>query len=914
MKLSLPWGGNAIRQNALETGEEAARRAGLPFEDWLNSAILQQAEQATHEGAEQSAPAVPTPIESAPIELDSALAEIAVRQQELNAAPAPIAAPAQTAPSAPGASAARPGMQHLAGLEAQLRKITEQIETLRRPDVEQAIVAMNDELAQISGSVDQAMPRSALEAIERQILTLGERINEIKQGGVDARALAASESELAELKTALYSLTPAESLIGYREAIDGLAEKIDLIMAENDPATMRQLDTAIDTLRDTAAHVASKEIIERMSAQLQTLTDRIERLNRLGTAGDLLWTLEQRIDALGAAVQQRADRGDTVPPQLEALIASLADKIDRIQQEHPENIAITSLEDRIVQLMDRLDASDARLGHLEAIERGVTDLLVHIEEMRSWRQQEATEESTAVQSLREDVARTQDVLGAMQGTLGLVVDRLATIEHEIHAEREAPASTPAPRDETLELINSISAQALRSVSAARAAPAPIPAPRQIMSAGPSAEQEVQANQPLEPGSGPPLLANPATRIAPEAAGATRSSFIAAARRAAQAAQEADPRRGSFASDTASAAPQSNAKRRVKSVVIAASIVALVVGSAQIGGTMLGLDNLSKLAHKSTQLIGRDATVVKTEPAIVGDKSPATSPPIKLAEKTLEPLQDLGLSSPPSVGTDLMKPQATIAPPAAPADTDITGSIPQAKPTTEQLPPAIGGLWLRQAALAGDPAAAYEVGVRFAEGRGVPVNLEAAAHWFERAASKDLAPAQFRYASQLEKGLGVKKDLAAARNLYLSAAAKGNAKAMHNLAVLYAEGIDGKPDFKNALKWFQKAADHGVADSQYNLGILFARGIGVEPNMGEAYKWFALAAAQGDVEAGKKRDEVAGRLDTAALAAARQAVAGFKALPQPSAAITVPAPTGGWDRAAAASTTAPHLAAAFTMAK
>ena len=57
-------------------------------------------------------------------------------------------------------------------------------------------------------------------------------------------------------------------------------------------------------------------------------------------------------------------------------------------------------------------------------------------------------------------------------------------------------------------------------------------------------------------------------------------------------------------------------------------------------------------------------------------------------------------------------------------------------------------------------------MRFAEGRGVPVNLEEAAHWYERAAGKGLAPAQFRYASLLEKGQGVKKDLVQARRLYL----------------------------------------------------------------------------------------------------------------------------------------------------
>ena len=43
---------------------------------------------------------------------------------------------------------------------------------------------------------------------------------------------------------------------------------------------------------------------------------------------------------------------------------------------------------------------------------------------------------------------------------------------------------------------------------------------------------------------------------------------------------------------------------------------------------------------------------------------------------------------------------------------------------------------------------------------------------------------------------------------------------------------------------------------------------VEQNLAESYKWFALAAAQGDQDAAKKRDDVAGRLDAQSLVAAR----------------------------------------------
>jgi localization factor PodJL len=213
----------------------------------------------------------------------------------------------------------------------------------------------------------------------------------------------------------------------------------------------------------------------------------------------------------------------------------------------------------------------------------------------------------------------------------------------------------------------------------------------------------------------------------------------------------------------------------------------------------------------------------------------------------------------------------------------------------------GKTWEEVVAASGDATAAYEIALRFAEGRGVPVNFEEAARWYERAASKGLAPAQFRYATLLEKGQGVKKDLGQARRLYLAAAARGNAKAMHNLAVLYAEGIEGRPDYNTAAQWFRKAARHGVGDSQYNLGVLYARGLGTEKNLAESYKWFALAEAQGDKEAARKRDEVAGQLDGQALAAAEQAVKTFRPEPQPHEATTVAVPPGGWDEAVSAPT-------------
>src|ERR1700744_6383658 len=152
-------------------------------------------------------------------------------------------------------------------------------------------------------------------------------------------------------------------------------------------------------------------------------------------------------------------------------------------------------------------------------------------------------------------------------------------------------------------------------------------------------------------------------------------------------------------------------------------------------------------------------------------------------------------NPPPVGGDAVATAPIPQAPATSTNSDVTGSIPTTSPrlgsvqipSTETLPDAIGGPALRAAALKGDPTAAFEIGVRYAEGKGVATNLEEAAKWYDRAAQAGVVPALFRLGTLYEKGMGVTKDAATAQRYYLQAADRGNAKAMHNLAVLFADG-------------------------------------------------------------------------------------------------------------------------------
>jgi localization factor PodJL len=435
--------------------------------------------------------------------------------------------------------------------------------------------------------------------------------------------------------------------------------------------------------------------------------------------------------------------------------------------------------------------------------------------------------------------------------------------------------------------------------------------------------DLPPDHPLEPGTRPSArLASPAERIAAsesalegiaDARGpASTSSFIAAARRAAQAAAALPPadKAGRRPLNDAGDKESSTIRSKLHSLLVGASVVVIVLGTFKMGMTLLDVGGppLPFVETSGEPLAPIQPAAEQTARPPMPD---AATPPSMIAPAAID-RQSTDGAAPNAAGSaaSVPVPQIPVAPSAPSSPTgDVTGSIPPMQPApasrklamvqvpaTERLPDAIGGPALRAAALKGDAAAAYEIGMRFAEGKGVASNFDAAAKWYGRAAQAGVVPAIFRLGSLYEKGLSVTKDVDTARRYYVQAAERGNAKAMHNLAVLDADGGGKGANYASAAQWFRKAAECGVADSQFNLGILYARGIGVQQNLPEAFKWFSLAAAQGDADAAAKRDDVAKRLDPQSLAAAKLAIQTFTPERQPDDAVNVPAPPGGWDAA------------------
>ena len=72
-------------------------------------------------------------------------------------------------------------------------------------------------------------------------------------------------------------------------------------------------------------------------------------------------------------------------------------------------------------------------------------------------------------------------------------------------------------------------------------------------------------------------------------------------------------------------------------------------------------------------------------------------------------------------------------------------------------------------------------------------------------------------------------------------------------------VDASGKDAEAVDLYRRAADGGLAAAQRNLGALYEDGEGVPRDYLLAYMWYNLAAAQGNVIAGRDRDDLEERL-------------------------------------------------------
>jgi localization factor PodJL len=838
-------------------------------------------------------------------------------------------------------------------IESEIRSLSRRIDDTRQNGIDsQALSNVERALGEIHEVLRTLMPAEQLRGYDEAIRNLGAKLDTILRANDDPTTVRQLESAIAALRGIVSNVASNDALARLSEDVQLLSSKVDqLARSGNNTDSFIALEQRIANLTSTLEsreRPVVHDYSEQIEGAMQALSDRIDRLQVGNDSASAFAHLEQRVSYLlerlesSGSQQQSGDIG--------RVEEGLQDILHHLERQHAA-FANFALENSRSAQPQPQPQQDSEL--IDLVKRELSDI-------RYSKSETDRQTQDSLEAVHSALGHVVDRLAMMEGDLRTVrsappqapaapVPAPEPVPEPVPApvasEPEVePAPTPRlamPPQPKPELPNPAAAQIpfaaaprdFHAVEPASAEPefSPPPPPLAISeillphTAQPAAparvalEPDLPPDHPLEPGTRPSArVSSPSERIAAsesaisEIPAAPRppvssASFIAAARRAAQAAAAqplgvAPPAKAALGKgdkDSASIAA------KIRSLLVAASVVVIVLGTFKMAMTLLDGGNAPPA----------------TESAI----EPPPAPPAENAIKPVAPEQVTPpMTSPTPIGRQSMNttpgvidatasveiPQAPAAPTAVPAATgDVTGAIPvgsSRKGTTGPvlpLPDIVGGPALRAAAQKGDATAAYEIAMRFAEGKGVPQNFDEAAKWYDRAAQAGIVPAIFRLGTFYEKGLGVKKDPDLARRYYLQAAERGNAKAMHNLAVLDADGGGKGANYKSAAQWFRKAADRGVADSQFNLGILYARGIGVDQNLAESFKWFSLAAAQGDADAANKRDDIAKRLDAQSLAAAKLAIQTFSAEPQPDDAVNVATPAGGWDSATQPATVA-----------
>ncbi|NZD49134.1 peptidoglycan-binding protein [Rhizobium leguminosarum] len=655
---------------------------------------------------------------------------------------------------------------------------------------------------------------------------------------------------------------------------------------------------ALKNLEDQIANLSALMSAPRESAAIPPELDQ-----RMGAIEDYMATSDEYIieaarQAAEAVVEAYSRHGGpqgVMPAADMSALTALAEDLRHLEDlsrdsEERTHKTFQALHETLVHIADRLDGMEDRGRPLAQMPVADVDFDVDPYALMV-AEADVNRTPAAVPAAKASpVIRTAEVAAeaaapaqaaAMSGTSAIAIEA-ATRTTEAATAAQAPAKASLLASLGKRLLPGKKAES-RATERPMIDPAPSIDPTDVVPTD-------AANELLEPGSGAPDVKKILERVRAsqsaargKPAGETdRADYIAAARRAAQAAAmevDANPKQAASKAEkkgaTADKAGKASDKtgrtsafsRYRRPILLAVGAVLLAIMAFPLARTLTSGERAPQPPAEVSALTGAaenpapalpEATPAQPDAAALGTTAAEAVPP---AAEQAQPE-----ATPPVAGehlTDMVpldgEGAATLAPPApSGAAQETSGFVPAPAPQAAiTIPDTVQPKSLADAASSGDALALFEIGARYSDGRnGMTVDQKQAASWYQLAADKGFAPAQYRLGSMYEKGNGVERDITKAKAFYEQAANQGNASAMHNLAVLYASGALGQQDYATAASWFTKAANLGITDSQFNLAILCARGNGVPADLEESYKWFAIAAKGGDKDAAQKRDEVA----------------------------------------------------------
>lgn len=159
---------------------------------------------------------------------------------------------------------------------------------------------------------------------------------------------------------------------------------------------------------------------------------------------------------------------------------------------------------------------------------------------------------------------------------------------------------------------------------------------------------------------------------------------------------------------------------------------------------------------------------------------------------------------------------------------------------------------RDKAEGGEQKAQYMLGVRYLQGKGLPLDPAEGVKWLQKAVANGSADAAYTLANMYDRGFYVSNDKTKAAQLYELGLNASGAKIVVTvrLGQMYEFGLGVPVNYEHAMELYQIAAKpepifHNRSENaEFMIGRLYAQGKGVPKDYTKAMQWFLKAAGQG----------------------------------------------------------------------
>jgi TPR repeat protein len=117
---------------------------------------------------------------------------------------------------------------------------------------------------------------------------------------------------------------------------------------------------------------------------------------------------------------------------------------------------------------------------------------------------------------------------------------------------------------------------------------------------------------------------------------------------------------------------------------------------------------------------------------------------------------------------------------------------------------------------GDVRAQFDLGLRYAKGRGIPRDDREARYWYRKAAEQQDMRAQLNLGIMCLMGRGAPRNAKVAFEWCKKSAVNGLPEAQATLGGMYEKGVGVKADIIRASVWYKRAADQGFGPARARL--------------------------------------------------------------------------------------------------